>query len=257
AGLDNADPENPGISQGLASVEAGLTGEIVPGLKQIRVALDRQFSPGLRDMKKGIDGQMVPGLGEILDGINKEIVPGMKVMRAGINGQMVPGLNQLAAGLSGDIAGGLVQIRGGLAEQVSPGLGDMLVGFNKTEAETGESGIVEGLTKISHGLANPEFTPNPGGDPGVSDGLGLVIDGIRTDVLGGVDELKSGITEKIMPGLEQMSTGISGELQPGFSKVSTLLLVIWLVSMVVLLVVGIFIGRGRKAKASTDRSASM
>ena len=200
---------------------------------------------------------MVPGLGEILDGINKEIVPGMKVMRAGINGQMVPGLNQLAAGLSGDIAGGLVQIRGGLAEQVSPGLGDMLVGFNKTEAEIGESGIVEGLTKISHGLANPEFTPNPGGDPGVSDGLGLVIDGIRTDVLGGVDELKSGITEKIMPGLEQMSTGISGELQPGFSKVSTLLLVIWLVSMVVLLVVGIFIGRGRKAKASTDRSASM
>ena len=181
----------------------------------------------------------------------------MRVMRAGINGQMVPGLNQLAAGLSGDIAGGLVQIRGGLAEQVSPGLGDMLVGFNKTEAETGESGIVEGLTKISHGLANPEFTPNPGGDPGVSDGLGLVIDGIRTDVLGGVDELKSGITEKIMPGLEQMSTGISGELQPGFSKVSTLLLVIWLVSMVVLLVVGIFIGRGRKAKASTDRSASM
>ena len=200
---------------------------------------------------------IIEGLTKIRVGLSREVSPGLKVMKKGIDGQMVPGLNQLAAGLSGDIAGGLVQIRGGLAEQVSPGLGDMLVGFNKTEAEIGESGIVEGLTKISHGLANPEFTPNPGGDPGVSDGLGLVIDGIRTDVLGGVDELKSGITEKIMPGLEQMSTGISGELQPGFSKVSTLLLVIWLVSMVVLLVVGIFIGRGRKAKVSTDRSASM
>ena len=73
AGLDNADPETPGIGQGLASVEAGLSGEIVPGLGQIRAGLKDEFSPGLREMKKGIDGQMVPGLGKILDGINKEM----------------------------------------------------------------------------------------------------------------------------------------------------------------------------------------
>ncbi|HOA36196.1 MAG TPA: hypothetical protein PKL00_08015, partial [Bacillota bacterium] len=114
-----------------------------------------------------------------------------------------------------------------------------------------------GLTKISHGLANPEFSPNPGGDPGISDGLGLVINGIRTEVLGGIDELKSGIVDKIMPGLEKMGTGISDELQPGFSKVSLLLLAIWLVSLVILLVVGIIIGRAGRAKASAGRSASM
>jgi len=60
-----------------------------------------------------------------------------------------------------------------------------------------------------------------------------------------------------MPGLEEMNEGIQGELQPGFSKVSVLLLLIWLVSLVVVLVVGILIGRGRKPKASAGQSASL
>ena len=76
-------------------------------------------------------------------------------------------------------------------------------------------------------------------------------------MLGGIDELKGGIVEKIMPGLEEMSSGISGELQPGFTQVSWLLLGIWLVSLIVFLVVGILIGRARRARASSDRSASM
>ncbi|NLA27289.1 MAG: hypothetical protein GX878_07840, partial [Firmicutes bacterium] len=69
-------------------------------------------------------------------------------------------------------------------------------------------------------------------------------------------ELRGGIVEKIMPGLEQMGSGISGELQPGFTKVSMLLLIIWLVSLLIFLVVGLLIGRAGKAKASAGPGAS-
>jgi hypothetical protein len=150
---------------------------------------------------------------------------------------------------------------------VSKGLGDLYAGFTSVEDPGGyaavlstvqgfpvppssgsKSGVVEGLTLIRLGLDDPS------GVPGVSDGLGLVRDGIQGDVLGGLGKLKDGIAAKVIPGLEEMNVGIQDELQPGFSKVSMLLLAIWLVSLVIFLVVGILIGRGRKAKASAGAS---
>ncbi len=213
-------------------------------------------SERLATAKGAIDIQLAPGLGLILGDVNDDMIPGLKAMKGAIDGLMVPGLAAIRDGLKGQVVPGLKEMKGGMDGQMIPGLDKLLAGFNRTEAATGESGVIEGLTKISHGLANPEFSPNPGGDPGVSDGLGLVVGGIRTDVLGGIDELKGGITEKIIPGLEKMGSGITDELQPGFTKVSLLLLGIWAVTMIILLVVGILIGRSGKAKASAGRSAS-
>ncbi|HQD05385.1 MAG TPA: hypothetical protein PKX19_01185, partial [Bacillota bacterium] len=201
--------------------------------------------------------QMVPGLNNILGGLNTQVIPGLEQLDAGIDQEMTPGLDKIVAGLKTQVVPGLKEMKTGIDTQMIPGLDNMLFGFNKTEAATGESGIVEGLSKVSRGLANPEFSPNPGGDPGISDGLGLVIDGIYTGVLDGIESLKSGIVDKIMPGLEQIGTGISDELQPGFNKVSLLLLVIWLVSMAILLVVGFFIGRAGWAKSSAGSSSSV
>ncbi len=231
-------PDDVGLQQALGLVRYGLSGT------------GSAASPGVSEVLASV----LAGLG---DSTTKDtVVYGLTQIRGGLAGPVGGGLEEILAALRGKILPGLKEMKAGMDDQMIPGLGDMITGFNRTEAATGESGVVEGLTKISHGLANPAFTPNPGGDPGVSDGLGLVIGGIRTDVLGGIGDLKGGITEKIMPGLEQMSSGITDELQPGFTKVSLLLLAIWAVSLIILLVVGILIGRSGKAKASAGRSAS-
>lgn len=91
------------------------------------------------------------------------------------------------------------------------------------------------------------------GDPGISEGLSLVIDGIKGDVLGGMDQLQAGISGSVIPGFEEMNKGVKEELQPGFTKVSVLLLVIRLVSLVIFLAVGILSGRNRKGKISAAK----
>ena len=257
---------------GLDEAKAGV-GKIRDGVAVLdeegkpKVTLDAEGNPdtlyaGLVALKAGVDGQMVAGVDQLLDGFNKTekvdgksgIIEGLGKVRGGLAGPVGEGLEGVVAGLSGEIVPGMTAIKEGMDEIMIPGTHKLLTGFNKTERVEGEAGIIEGLTKISNGLANPKFTPNPGGDPGVSDGLGLVISGIRTDVLDGIGELKGGIVRKIIPGLEKMITGITGELQPGFSKVSLLLLAIWLVSIAVFLVVGILIGRSARAKASSGTS---
>jgi hypothetical protein len=179
----------------------------------------------------------------------------MRKIKAGMDDEMIPGLDQLSAGLSDDIGEGLAKIHGGLGVDVSGGLGSLIDGFTRTEAVSGESGIIEGLTLIREGISNPEFSPNPGGDPGVSEALGMVITGLEVDVQDGVSELKGGVTGKILPGLQKIQTGISGEMQPGLSKLSVLFTIIWAASLIVILLVGIAIGRARK-KDAPSRSAS-
>ena len=275
------------IPNAIAKAGAALTGPVAGGIDQLsngvirirdgiaaldgegkpKVTVDAEGDPdtlyaGLVALKAGVDGKMVAGVDQLLDGFNKTekvdgesgIIEGLGKVRGGLAGPVGEGLGKVAAGLSDEIVPGMTAIKEGMDEIMIPGTHKLLTGFNKTERVEGESGIIEGLTKISNGLANPKFTPNPGGDPGVSDGLGLVISGIRTDVLDGIGELKGGIVRKIIPGLEKMITGITGELQPGFSKVSLLLLAIWLVSIAVFLVVGILIGRSARAKASSGTS---
>ncbi|NLA10580.1 MAG: hypothetical protein GX883_00440 [Firmicutes bacterium] len=252
------DPANPGVSEVLGTVLTGLgdtttDGTVVGGLTQVRYGLSGTGDPSSPGVSEVL-GTVLTGLGDAAT--EGTVVGGLTQLRGGLAGPVGDGLDGIVTGLSMEIVPGLGEIKEGMDEIMIPGTYKLLAGFNKTERVEGESGIIEGLTKISRGLANPAFTPNPGGDPGVSDGLGLVISGIRTDVLGGIGELKGGIVTKIIPGLEQMITGITGELQPGFNKVSLLLLAIWLVSMVVFLVVGILIGRSVRAKASSGSSAS-
>jgi len=183
-------------------------------------------------------------------------------MKSGIDKQMVPGLNKLVDGLGGPFSTGLYDLLNGFTNtDFAEGYSGIVKRVNTFPEPPsnggGNTGIIDGLRQIRLGLANPEFSPNPGGDPGVSDAVGLMIDGINTEVQGGIEQLKSGITDQIMPGLEEMNEGIKSEMQPGFSKVSVLLLVIWLASLIVVLVVGILIGRGRKARVSAGQSASM
>lgn len=256
-----------GLSVGVGKIRAGIAA--LDGEGKPKVTFDGDGRPdtlyaGLVALKEGVDSQMAPGLDQLLAGFNRTakadgesgVIEGLGQIRGGLAGPVGAGLDGVITGLAGEIVPGMTAIKEGMDDVMIPGTYKLLDGFNKTKAATGESGIIEGLTKISRGLANPLFTPNPGGDPGVSDGLGLVITGIRTDVLGGIGELKGGIVKKIIPGLEKMISGITGELQPGFTKVSLLLLAAWLVSVLVFLGVGILIGRAVKAKASAGGSVS-
>lgn len=243
--MEFAQPKLVAVSVGLTTARDAIDASMVPGLTLIITGIGVPVAPPfegttmiavLQRMKGGIDGRMLPGLDAILEGLNDEVVPGLLEMRAGVNDKMIPGLNELIAGMQGDFSGGL---------------GEMLHGFNRTEADHGQSGIVEGLTLIRGGLSSPV------GEPGVSEGLGQVLGGIRGDVLGGVNQLQEGVAASVIPGLEEMHTGIQGELQPGFTTVSWLLLAIWLVSVLLFLAIGILIGRARRAKADAGHSTSL
>lgn len=219
---------------GLDAMRAGIAALNADGTPRVTYAADgvtpNTLYAALAVMKGGIDTKLLPG-------INTKVLPGMKDVRDVGLKPISAGLGDVIKGLSGDVSGGLTKLS---------------TGFTKTEATHGSSGVVEGLTLIRGGVKS-----GVAAEPGVSEGLGLVIGGIRGDVLDGIAKLKGGITEKVMPGLTEMNEGIKGDLQPGFTKVSLLLTGIWLVSLVIFLVVGILIGRGRKGKVSAGRSAAM
>ncbi len=146
---------------------------------------------GLEKITGGLTGPIGGGLDAILDGLEDEVVPGLQEMKSGVDKQMVPGLNDLVTGLGGDFSIGLYDLLDGFtstdfAEGYS-GIVGRVNTFPVPPSSGGNTGIVDGLSQIRLGLANPEFSPNPGGDPGVSDAMGLMIDGINTEVLGGIE----------------------------------------------------------------------
>ncbi|MEW5785774.1 MAG: hypothetical protein AB1767_12010 [Bacillota bacterium] len=223
---------------------------------------------GLTKVKGAIDTRLVPGFDLILGGLTnadptKGVVAALTAMKTGIDTKLLPGINNL-------ILPGMKDVRDKGLKVMSAGVGDLITALTKTEGvggyaavldkinqfpvrpSTGSNvGLIEGLTQIRLGLSSLD----PVNEPGVSEGLGLAETAVRTDVLGGIAQLKGGITEKILPGLTAMNAGISDQLQPGFSKVSMLLGLIWLVTLVIVLVVGLLVGRAKK-KAS-GHSASV
>lgn len=248
-GKDDQGNDIPGILAALKMLNAGIGGDVPDNIDKLIGGVAKLDSKG--DPKVTYDKKGDPDT----------IYAALVVMKSSIDKDVVPGLSELRSGLSNDVSGGLGQLISGFTSTEATtgysGVLNQIAMFPKPPPSDSNTGVVEGLTLIRLGLSNPSFSPNPGGDPGVSDALGLVTGAIRTDVLDGIGKLKLGIVEKILPGLQEMGTGIEEQLQPGFSKVSMLLLVIWLVSLVVLLVVGILIGRARKRKASSGHGAAM
>ena len=137
------------------------------------------------------------GLDTILDGINKKLIPGLEEMKSGVDKEMVPGLNKLVDGLGGPFSTGLYDLLDGFTKtDLAEGYSGIVSRVNSfptppSNGSSGNTGIIDGLSQIRLGLANPEFSPNPGGEPGVSDAVGMMIDGIDTEVQGGIEQLRA------------------------------------------------------------------
>ncbi len=262
----------PGIGMMLGTIGDEQTdGTMVKGLTDMKEALDTQFSPGI--------GEMLTSIGD--KQTDETMVQGLSAMRDALAGDFSPGIGEMLGAIGNTYTDdtllyGLNAIRDALETQFSPGISEMNTAFTRTQATHGEMGVLEGLTLIRTGL-NDEMSAGLGdsiqaaledggllwglnalragissgddSDPGLSEGLGLAVSGIRGDVLDGVTELRSGITGQVIPGLQEMETGIGESLLPGFSQVSMLLLVIWLVTLLIGVIIAFFVGRSSSKKS--------
>ncbi|WP_458010955.1 hypothetical protein [Candidatus Solincola sp.] len=185
-GLDNADPLNPGIKQGLQQVQAGIGSDTTPDTLLYAMAA---MQAGLEGILAGIGTTTTTdtllyaavavqgGLMQILQGIGsatttdtllyavKAVEDGLNQMKAGIGDAAVDdtllyamaamqmGLQQLKAGMStGDPNNpGLLE---GL-QLLSAGLADAIVGIGSSDAPDtllyGTNALKEGLTQVGSG----------------------------------------------------------------------------------------------------------
>lgn len=161
AGLDNNDPANPGIKQGLEQIAAGIGNAATPDT--LLYAVD-QVTMGLNAMKAGIGSGNVPdtllyamaqmqfGLQQLKAGLasgdpaNPGIEEGLVLISAGL-GEAIAGLGSsttpdtLLYGAS-QVEGGMTQMKTGLEQATTEGtslmldaLYDNLVTLNTTEAQ--------------------------------------------------------------------------------------------------------------------------
>ena len=245
-GLDEIHTGQSELIRGIGDAENEES--IIGGLTALKGGLEEEFSPGIDMMIDGLgrrteDVSMVGGLSVLLNALGEEedpesLIGGLNTVHNVLDEEVGPGLGELHSELT------QTQHPGGYAwvqQQVGAFPDPDLPGANGE----GGMGLMEGLTQIRLGLSNPQFRPEPaplpGQDPGVADGLGMVLEGLDEEAIPGIREMHAGTTEQAMPGLDEATTGIRGEMQPGIAQLSTLVTVLLLAF--VGLIAGLIIGK--------------
>ena len=182
------------IIGGLTAVRSGLAGQILDGLRQVRVQQENDEGCGFEDA----DGVAACGLKQIgdflaatLSGIHKQIGDSIEEELAGAfrsDELRDPTIAGLAAQLQPVL---------GLDEATATAYATLIVegiteNFAEDFAPLFGAGFAEGLSESTQGLAGIAGAVSLKGE-GSADGLDQLIGGIDGDVLGGIDQLLGGL----------------------------------------------------------------
>lgn len=212
---------------GSQQLEQGLTGQLIPGAKQLAAGVEQLgtgavgYATGANDFSAGAT-RFVAGAEQVVGGLTA-VVNGV--------GQAAPGAQQVAGGI-GEAITGVTQLEGG-AKQVAGGVGEAITGVTTLEGYAQQ--VAQGIATLAQNPAlasNPQVQALVEGSKQVAGGLtqlktkaGELQTGAN-QVAGGLTELKTkagalqtGATQ-LSGGLQQINAGVQSQLASGVNQLS-------------------------------------